>query len=216
MTSSRGNQYECCNNSLACTTACEKKGGKHAAWSEIRLSIIMKLSGLQRAAQLGKCSLSGPNEAVIISRVTQMQSSEAASSRLGREKQKNKVFPGLGVADVGSDVEAKRGLGVGSPNHPPPSPGLQLPCEHFVTGDRCHTNRSSVPGSYFYPSQQRVNCVGSSMTHLQYLNLQRSLRHPQKGHPVHALNGGNRDDITSWSAWKASWGFSSGTSETSV
>lgn len=85
----------------------------------------MKLSGLQRAAQLGKCSLSGPNEAVIISRVTQMQSSEAASSRLGREKQKNKVFPGLGVADVGSDVEAKRGLvlELGAPTTHPHLPG---------------------------------------------------------------------------------------------
>lgn len=128
MTSSRGNQYECCNNSLACTTACEKKGGKHAAWSEIRLSIIMKLSGLQRAAQLGKCSLSGPNEAVIISRVTQMQSSKATNSRLGREKQKSKVFPGLGVADVGSDVEAKRGSWSWEPQ--PPTP--HLPGSNFL------------------------------------------------------------------------------------
>lgn len=119
----------------------------------------MKLSGLQRAAQLGKCSLSGPNEAVIISRVTQMQSSEAANSRLGREKQKSKVFPGLGVTDVGSEVEAKRGLGAGSPNRPPPSPGLQLPVSiSSQETDLCRSG-SSVPGSNFHPSQQRVNHV---------------------------------------------------------
>lgn len=78
----------------------------------------MKLSGLQRAAQLGKCSLSGPKEAAIISCVTQMQSSEAANSGLGREKQKGNIFPGMGVTDAGSDVEAKQGLGAVSPNHP--------------------------------------------------------------------------------------------------
>lgn len=77
----------------------------------------MKLSGLQRAAQLGKCSLSGPNEAAIISHVTQMQSSEASNSGLGREKQKGNIFPGMGVTDVGSIVEAQQCLGTGSPSH---------------------------------------------------------------------------------------------------
>lgn len=77
----------------------------------------MKLSGLQRAAQLGKCSLSGPNEAAIISHVTQMQSSETSSSGLGRERQEGNIFPGMKLTDVGSIVEAKQGFGAGSPNH---------------------------------------------------------------------------------------------------
>lgn len=77
----------------------------------------MKLSGLQRAAQLGKCSLSGPNEAAIISHVTQMQSSGASNSGLGREKQKGNIFPRMGVTDVGSSVEAKQDFGAGHPIH---------------------------------------------------------------------------------------------------
>lgn len=154
MTSSRGNQYECRNNSLACTAACEEKGEKHTGWAEIRLSIIMKLSGLQRAAQLGKCSLSGPNEAAIISHVTQMQSSEASDSGLGREKQRRATFPLEWRSLVlGSIVEAKQGLGARSPNHLRPL-GSEFP---FITGDRCC--RSPVPGNNFHPSQQMVNCV---------------------------------------------------------
>lgn len=62
----------------------------------------MKLSGLQRAAQLGKCSLSGPNEAAIISHVTQMQSSEASDSGAGKGKtEKGYISPGMEVTDVG-------------------------------------------------------------------------------------------------------------------
>lgn len=80
----------------------------------------MKLSGLQRAAQLGKCGLSGPNEAAIISCVTQMQNSKAANSCLGREKQKGNIFLRMGVTAVGSVVEAKQGPGAVSPNHPLP------------------------------------------------------------------------------------------------
>lgn len=152
----------------------------------------MKLSGLQRAAQLGKCSLSGPNEAVIISRVTQMQSREAANSRLGREKQKSKVFPGLGVTDVGSDVGAKQGLGAGSPNGPPPSPRLQVPCEHVVTGDRCSAGADPQSLEVAFTQANRGLIVSENDISSASEAAKKS-RHPQKGHSVHALNGGNRD-----------------------